>query len=160
VPETRSLAVDLDGALGDTRALWAAWLEDAARRLRDPGLAELTDRAAAPPELDRRVGNWRALLERFCEDHAPVHLRPNPAANAALRRLRAAGVRVHAFTDAPEPLARVAAQHLGVWRSLDLLATGPGALERARAGSDGREVRTLAELLEAARVGGGASPSP
>jgi phosphoglycolate phosphatase-like HAD superfamily hydrolase len=151
VPVATALAVDLDGALGDTRPLWDAWLEDAARRLRTPDLVDLpADRGAAAAELDARLGNWPALLERFCEDHAPVYLRPNPAANAALRRLRAGGALVAAFTDGPEPLARVAVKHLGVWRSLDRLAFGTNSLERARFGADTQVVRTLDELLEAA----------
>jgi phosphoglycolate phosphatase-like HAD superfamily hydrolase len=151
VPVATAVAVDLDGALGDTRPLWDAWLEDAARRLRTPDLVDLrADRGAAAAELDLRIGNWPALLERFCEDHAPVYLRPNPAANAALRRLHARGVLVAAFTDAPEPLARVATKHLGVWRILDRLASGANSLERARFGADTQVVRTLDELLEAA----------
>jgi phosphoglycolate phosphatase-like HAD superfamily hydrolase len=153
VPVATAVAVDLDGALGDTRQLWDAWLEDAARRLRTPELVDLpADRGAAAAELDPRVGNWPALLERFCEDHAPVYLRPSPEANAALRRLHAAGVKVGAFTDAPEPLARVALAHFGVARRLAAVETGTGALERLleTLGSGARVVRTPAELLEAA----------
>ncbi len=153
MPVAPAVAVDIDGALGDTRPLWNAWLEDVARRLRAPELLDLpADRGAAAEELDRRVGNWQALLERFCEDHAPVHLRPNPEANAALRRLHASGVRVGAFTDAPEPLARVALAHLGVARRVAILETGTGALERlvATLGVGSRVVRTSAELREAA----------
>src|ERR1700694_5349234 len=41
VPVATAVAVDLDGALGDTRPLWEAWLEDAARRLRTPELVDL-----------------------------------------------------------------------------------------------------------------------
>jgi phosphoglycolate phosphatase-like HAD superfamily hydrolase len=153
VPVATAIAVDLDGALGDTRLLWDAWLEDAARRLRAPELIDLpADRGAAAAELDRRVGNWPALLERFSEDHAPIYLRPSPEANAALRRLHAAGVRVGAFTDAPEPLARVALAQLGVARRLAALETGAGALDRllAELGPATLVVRTPAELLEAA----------
>ena len=78
----------------------------------------------------RSLGNWRALLERFAEDHARVYLRPRPDANAALRRLHAAGTRIGAFTTAPEPLARVAATHLGVARRLEAIESGAGALDR------------------------------
>ena len=133
------LAVDLDAALGDTRPLWDAWLEDAHRRYRT--IAELdpsslsSDRGAAAVDLDEwaahGVGDWRASLERFAEDHAPLHLRPDAAATAALRRLQAAGARIIAFTDAPEPLARVAAGHLGIARRLEALETGAGSRERA-----------------------------
>jgi phosphoglycolate phosphatase-like HAD superfamily hydrolase len=153
VPVAIAVAVDVDGALGDTHPLWNAWLEDAARRLRVPELVDLpADRGAAAEELDHRVGNWPALLARFCEDHAPVYLRPSPEANAALRRLHASGVRVGAFTDAPEPLARVALAHFGVARRLAALETGTGALERllATLGAGTRVVRTPAELLGAA----------
>jgi phosphoglycolate phosphatase-like HAD superfamily hydrolase len=150
VPVATAVAVDLDGALGDTRPLWDAWLEDAARRLRAPELVELpADRGAAAAELDRRVGNWPALLERFCEDHAPVYLRPDPAANAALRRLHASGILLAVFTDAPEPLARVAAKHLGIWRILDRLTFGADSVERARFDPETQVVRTRDELLAA-----------
>lgn len=122
-----TVAVSLDGALGDTRPLWDAFLADAARRFR--GITPLdvdtlpADRREAAAALDRwaesGVGDWRRALERFAEDHAPVHLRPDPAANAALRRLRRGGARIVVVTDAPEPLARVALAHLGVARSVD-----------------------------------------
>jgi phosphoglycolate phosphatase-like HAD superfamily hydrolase len=139
--------VDLDAVLGDTRPLWEAWVKDVTRRARVevelPG-----DRAAAAEVLDGAVGNWRALLERFAEDRAPVHLRPNAEVNATLRRLAAAGVRLGAFTDAPEPLARVAAAQLGVARRLEVLEAGAGALERvlARLGPETRIVRSRADL--------------
>jgi phosphoglycolate phosphatase-like HAD superfamily hydrolase len=142
-----ALALDFDAVLGDTRPLWRAWLEDVARRARvEVELPE--DRAAATAVLDGALGNWRVLLERFAEEHAPVHLRPSAEVNAALRRLEADGVRLGAFTDAPEPLARVAAAQLGVGRRLEALEAGPGALERLleRLGPDARIVRSAAEL--------------
>jgi len=142
-------ALDLDGVLGDTRALWRDWLADAARRLRVDGLDALAeDRVRAAEELDARVGNWRALLERYAEEHAPVHLRPRPEVGAALRRLQAAGVRIGVFTDAPEPLARVALAQLGAVRRVDAVETGAGALERLleRLGPDTVIVRSAAEL--------------
>jgi phosphoglycolate phosphatase-like HAD superfamily hydrolase len=142
-----ALALDFDAVLGDTRPLWRAWLEDLARRARiDVDLP--ADRAAAADVLDGVVGNWRALLERFAEEHAPVHLRPSAEVNAALRRLAADGVRLGAFTDSPEPLARVAAAQLGVARRLEALEAGPGAQERLleRLGPDARIVRSAAEL--------------
>lgn len=119
------IAVEVDSVLGDTRPLWRAWLEDLARRSRVDieGLPE--DRRAAASELDRRIGNWRALLERFAEDHAPVYLRPDAEVSATLRRLHAAGVRVVAVTDAPEPLARVALAHLGATRRLETIVPEP-----------------------------------
>jgi phosphoglycolate phosphatase-like HAD superfamily hydrolase len=132
------VAVDLDGVLGDTRPLWNAWLDDLARRSRVDvsGLPE--DRAAAGRELDRRAGNWPALLERFVADYAPVYLRPNAEVSAALRRLRGAGASIVAVTDAPEPLARIALARLAA-RLVDRFA---GA---APAGA--RFLRTRDELL-------------
>jgi phosphoglycolate phosphatase-like HAD superfamily hydrolase len=137
---TSAVAVDFDAVLGDTEPLWQAWLADARRRYRVQ-LEDDPDEAA----LDAAIGNWRPLLERFAEDHARVYLRPNPSANAELRRLAAAGTRVGAFTAAPEPLARVAAAHLGVARRVEILETGAGALERllAALGRDARIVRSL-----------------
>jgi phosphoglycolate phosphatase-like HAD superfamily hydrolase len=142
-----ALALDFDAVLGDTRPLWRAWLEDLSRRARID-LELPADRAAAADVLDGVVGNWRALLERFAEEHVPVHLRPRAEVNAALRRLSADGVRLGAFTDAPEPLARVAAAQLGVARRLEALETGPGAEERLleRLGPGARVVRSAAEL--------------
>jgi phosphoglycolate phosphatase-like HAD superfamily hydrolase len=142
-----ALALDFDAVLGDTWPLWRAWLEDVRRRARiEVELPE--DRAAAASVLDGAVGNWRVLLERFAEEHAPVHLRPSAEVNAALRRLSAGGVRLGAFTDAPEPLARVAAAQLGVARRLAVLEAGAGAEERLleRLGPGARVVRSLTEL--------------
>ena len=148
----RAAAVDLDSVLGDTRPLWEAWLEDLSRRLRLGPLDLPEDRAAAALELDRRAGNWAVLLERFASERAPVFLRPDAAASAALRRLQAAGVRLGAFTDAPEALARVAAAHLGVARRFEALECGAGALERliARLGADAVVVRSREELAQLA----------
>lgn len=147
-----ALAVDLD-ALGDTRPLWRAWVEDASRRYRIEGLEHLAvERAGAEAELDERLGNWRPLLERFAEDHAAVHLRPRADVSASLRRLQASGVRLGVFTDAPQPLAQVAAAQLGVARRLEALEAGDGALARllARLGDGARIARTADELIQAA----------
>jgi phosphoglycolate phosphatase-like HAD superfamily hydrolase len=151
-----ALAVELDPVLGDTRPLWDAWLKDAARRFRpiselDPA-ALPRDRGEAAAVLDGwaagGVGDWRAALERFAEDRAPVYLRPDPAVNAALRAHAAEGIRLGVFTDAPEQLARVAVAHLGVARLVEVLEAGSGALERLRErfGDDLRVVTTRAEL--------------
>ncbi len=133
----RALAIDLDAVLGDTRPLWEAWLEDVSRRAR-----------VDPARLDEELPNWRTLLERFAEDRAPVYLRPNAQAAAALRRLQAEGVRLGVFTEAPEELARIAVAQLGAARRIEALEAGPGALERllARLGPDARVVRTIADL--------------
>ena len=146
-----AVAIDLDGALGDTRPLWRDWLDDLARRSRvDVELPD--DRALAAATLDGVVGNWRVLLERFAEDRAPVYLRPHGEVSAALRRLNANGVRLGVFTDAPEPLAQVALAHLGAGRRVECVETGGRALERLleRLGPDALVARSAAELLEAA----------
>jgi phosphoglycolate phosphatase-like HAD superfamily hydrolase len=151
----KAVAVDLD-ALGDTRPLWRDFLDDAARRfaaispLEPATLPE--DRGAAAAELDRwaeaGVGDWRGALERFAEDRAPVYLRPSAEASAALRGLAAGGITVGVFTDAPEPLARVALSHLGAERRVEALETGEGARERlvARLGDDVVVAATLDDL--------------
>jgi phosphoglycolate phosphatase-like HAD superfamily hydrolase len=133
-----TLALELDGVLGDTRRLWADWLDDAARRFRS--IAELdvdalsADRGRAAEELDRwadrGVGDWRGALERFAEDRAPVYLRPDAEISARLRELQSTGATLGVFTDAPEPLARVALSQLGAARRVDFVETGAGALER------------------------------
>jgi phosphoglycolate phosphatase-like HAD superfamily hydrolase len=146
------VAIDLDGALADTRRLWSDWLESS-RSLLGIGDVSLPDsREEAAAELDRLgAGNWRTLLERFGEERATVYLRRDPAASAALRSLGAAERTVGVFSDAPEPLARVALAHLGADRRVAALETGEGALERllARLGADAVVVRTPAELVAA-----------
>jgi phosphoglycolate phosphatase-like HAD superfamily hydrolase len=147
----RAAALDLDGALGDTRPLWEAWLEDLGRRSRVNVRGLSPDRAAAAAELDGLVGNWRVLLTRFAEDRAPVFLRPDATVSAALRRLHARGVRLGVFTDAPSELARVALSHLGAARRLEAVETGAGAEARLleRLGTDAVVVRSREELVTA-----------
>ncbi len=150
------VALDLDAVLGDTHELWADWLADVERKFRSIAqldVADLpTDRAAAAAQLDtwaeHGIGDWRAQLERFAEDHAPIYLRPDPGANATLRALHAAGARIIAFTDAPEPLARVAAAQLGATRRLEAIESGAGAESRALAllGSGAAVARTREAL--------------
>ncbi|HJU37605.1 MAG TPA: hypothetical protein VJ716_09345, partial [Gaiellaceae bacterium] len=66
-----AIALDLDGVLADTRPLWDAWLEDAARRAR-VDLDVPADREAAAAVLDEALGDWRPLLARFAADRAPL----------------------------------------------------------------------------------------
>jgi hypothetical protein len=145
----RALAIELD-ALGDTRPLWAAWL-DSARGVLDLDTDGLpADRAEAAVALDAAgAGNWRALLERFSEDHAPAFLRRDAATSAGLQALVREGATVGVFTDAPEELARVALAQLGATRRISALATGAGALERllAEIGGEADVVRSRADLL-------------
>jgi len=153
VTEGRPVAIDLDGALGDTRPLWLDWLRSAGPLLGFDAGTLPDDRAAAADELDRGgAGNWRALLERFSEERAPLYLRRDPAASSALRALETSGCTIGVFTDAPEPLARVALAQLGADRRVTVLETGVGAMERVlqRLGTDAMVVREHAELLEAA----------
>jgi phosphoglycolate phosphatase-like HAD superfamily hydrolase len=166
----KAVAIDLDAALGDTRPLWQEFLADAARRFAsisplDPGTLP-RDRGEAAADLDRwaaaGVGDWRAALERFAEDRAPVHLRPNAAAAAALRELASAGLRLGAFTDAPEPLARVALAQLGAARRIELLEAGTGARERLleRLGHDAAVAESLEDLVNISSRGTQAARRP
>jgi phosphoglycolate phosphatase-like HAD superfamily hydrolase len=145
-----AVAIDLDGALGDTRPLWDAWLVSAAEVLEVAPDALPANRGAAAAELDRLgAGNWRTLLERFSEDRAPVYLRREAAVSTALRSLEASGHALGVFTDAPEPLARVALAQLGATRRIKALEAGTEALERLldRLGDDAVVVRTREELM-------------
>jgi phosphoglycolate phosphatase-like HAD superfamily hydrolase len=153
-----AVAIELDGVLGDTQPLWEGWLEQAARRYSsiatlDP--ASLPgDRASAARVLDRwaehGIGDWRAALARYAEEHAPLHLRPDPAVGAALRELGREGVAVGVFTDAPEPLARIALAHVGALRRIERLEAGERALERllVHLGPDTRVVRDREQLTD------------
>lgn len=135
------IAIDLD-VLGDTRALWHAWLEDVSRVLDVSGLPE--DRTAAAAELDARgAGNWRVLLERFADDRAPVYLRPAAEVSVALRGIQADGTEIVVFTDAPLELARVALRQLGAARRVAGLEPSPPPADVV--------VRTREELLRLRR---------
>jgi phosphoglycolate phosphatase-like HAD superfamily hydrolase len=150
---TAALLIDLDGALGDTRALWRDWLAAAENVLGVAPASLPADRAAAAAALDAAgAGNWRSLLERFAEERAPVYLRPSAEASAALRRLSASGCRLGVFTDAPAELAAVALAQLGAARRVEALEAGTAALDRLRArlGEDATVVSTRAELVASA----------
>jgi phosphoglycolate phosphatase-like HAD superfamily hydrolase len=117
-----AIALDLDGVLADTRPLWEAWLEDAARRARVE-LAVPQDREAAAAVLDETLGDWRPLLVRFASDRAPLWIRPRADTNAMLRRLTASGARIGAFSDAPRELAEIALAHAGAARQVEVVGT-------------------------------------
>jgi len=117
-----ALALDLDDVLADTRPLWDAWLEDAARRARVE-LDVPEDRVAAAVVLDEALGDWRPLLARFAADRAPLWIRPRPDTNATLRRLEAAGTRIGVFSNAPRELAEIALAHAGAARQVEVVGT-------------------------------------
>jgi phosphoglycolate phosphatase-like HAD superfamily hydrolase len=153
VTPIRAVAIDLDGALGDTHGLWSDWLISAENVLRVRVDELPSDRGEAATELDRRGGgNWRTLLERFSEDRAPVYLRRDSPVSIALRELAGSGRPIGIFTDAPEGLALVALRQLGARGRISALETGTGALERllATLGADAVVIRTRAELLDLA----------
>ncbi len=81
-----------------------------------------------------------------------MYVRRDAQTGAALRALAAAGREIGVFTDAPEPLARVALAQLGVARRLVALESGSGALERllVRLGPGAVVVSSRAELLDQA----------
>ena len=144
-----ALAIELD-TLGDTRPLWDAWLESARGVLEVDPSALSPDRAEAAEALDAAgAGNWRVLLERFSEDHAPAYLRRDADTSARLQGLVREGATLGVFTDAPAELARTALAQLGATRRISALETGAGALERllATLGADAEVVRTRADLL-------------
>ena len=138
-----AIALDLDGVLADTRPLWDAWLEDAARRTRVE-LVVPADREAAASVLDEALGDWRPLLVRFAADRAPLFVRPRPDTNAALRRLAAAGARIGVFSDAPRELAEIALAHEGAARPVEVVGTL--AEVRRALGDDVVVVRSREEL--------------
>ncbi|MGH3134717.1 MAG: HAD family hydrolase [Gaiellaceae bacterium] len=154
---TRSspVAIDLDGALGDTRPLWSDWLASARGVLGVDPDALPADRGEAAVELDRlNAGNWRTLLARYSEDRVAVYLRRDAATSRALTTLAETGHEIGVFTDAPEPLARVVLAQLGAARRVAMIETGSDALDRllARlgAGAGTIVVRTPTELTVAA----------
>ena len=142
------LALDLDGVLADTRPLWDAWLEDAARRARVE-LEVPADRDEAAAVLDEALGDWRPLLARFAADRAPLWIRPRAETNAALRRLTASGARIGVFSDAPVELAEIALAHAGAARQVEIVGTL--AEVQAALGGEAIVVTTREELATALR---------
>ena len=147
------VAVDLDGALCDTRPLWNDWLSAAQGTLGIGGAELPVDRGEAAAELDRRGGgNWRVLLERFSEERAAVYVRRDASTSAALKRLSSGGREIGVYSDAPAVLATVALAQLGADRHVVAVETGAGALDRLleRLGRETEIVRSRYELLEQA----------
>jgi beta-phosphoglucomutase-like phosphatase (HAD superfamily) len=138
-----ALALDLDGVLADTRPLWDAWLEDAARRARVE-LEVPEDREQAAAVLDEALGDWRPLLARFAADRAPLYVRPRADTNNALRRLAADGARIGVFSDAPRELVEIALAHAGAARQVQVVGTL--AQVQAALGGEAVVVRLRQEL--------------
>jgi phosphoglycolate phosphatase-like HAD superfamily hydrolase len=120
-------------ALGDTDRLFTAAVAHIARKL---GRVKPLDADALPADragklqaLDEWAGadiDWRGELIRFYEDHIPLHLRPEPGLNAALRALQARGVRIGCWSDGPDEAARIVVHHLGLARRVEAIAAGGG----------------------------------
>jgi phosphoglycolate phosphatase-like HAD superfamily hydrolase len=118
-------------ALGDTDGLFTAAVAHIARKL---GRVKPLDADALPADRSRKLGaldewagsdiDWRGELIRFYEDHIPLHLRPNPGLNAALRALQANGVRIGCWSAGPEEAARIVVHHLGLARRVEEIAVG------------------------------------
>jgi phosphoglycolate phosphatase len=121
-------------ALPDADGLFTAAVEHIGRKL---GRAKPLDVAALPPgraetvsALDAWAGDdvdWRGELTRYYEDHIPLHLRPSPALNAALRQLSARGVRIGLWSPGPEEAARVVVHHVGLGRRVEAIQVGGSA---------------------------------
>jgi phosphoglycolate phosphatase-like HAD superfamily hydrolase len=121
-------------ALADTDEIFAAAVVHLTRKLGrvkplDP--ATLPDgRAEIVAALDTWAGDevdWRGELARFYEDHIPLHLRPNSALNAALRRLQAAGIRLGCWSPGPDEAARIVVHQLGLGRQIERIGSGGSA---------------------------------
>jgi phosphoglycolate phosphatase-like HAD superfamily hydrolase len=138
-----AIALDLDTVLADTRPLWRDWLEDVSRRTHVT-LDLPHDRLAAAVVLDRELGDWRPLLQRFADDRAPVYFRPHAETSALLRRLQAQGARIGVFTDAPRELADVALAHAGAARRVETVGPIDDVLHEL--GKDAIVVRSRDEL--------------
>ena len=149
-------ALDLDGVLGDTRPLWQDWLEDISRRLASIARSSrrLFHTTGAQPPPSSTAGRMQASatgVRRW--NGSPPIARPSTSDRTQTRAPRCAGctrqgVRLGVFTDAPEPLARVALAQLGAARRLEAVETGGDALERllARLGVGTVVVRSREEL--------------
>ena len=147
-----ALAVDLD-ALGDTRGLWNDWLESAASVLEVDGATLPDDRAEAAAALDRAERRQLARAPRTLLRGSRARLPPAGCEHErGAEALADAGRVVGVFTDAPEPLARVALAQLGAARRVSALETGAGARDRllATLGDGAVVVSSRSELLSQA----------
>jgi hypothetical protein len=90
----------------------------------------------------------------------PLFLRPDGEASAALRSLASEGIRLGVFTDAPEPLGRIALAHLGAERRVSVLEAGAGAQGRLleRLGPGTTLVSSREDLVRISRSAGPPAP--
>jgi phosphoglycolate phosphatase-like HAD superfamily hydrolase len=147
-------------ALGDTDGLFTAAVTHIARKL---GRVTPLDADALPADrpgklraLDEWAGSdldWRGELIRFYEDHIPLHLRPNPGLNAALRALQTRGVRIGCWSPGPEQAATIVIHHLGLSRLVEAVgAGGPEAAARLAAALGASPAETVVVTREAGEL--------
>ena len=121
-------------AIPDADGLFGAAVEHIVRKL---GRAKPLDAEALPvgrsetvAALDAWAGgdvDWHGELARYYEDHIPLHLRPSPSLNAALRQLSARGVRIGFWSPGPDEAARIVIHHVGLGRRVEAVRIGPSA---------------------------------
>jgi phosphoglycolate phosphatase-like HAD superfamily hydrolase len=121
-------------ALADTDEIFAAAVVHLTRKL---GRVKPLDPATLPEHraeivsaLDTWAGDevdWRGELARFYEDHIPLHMRPNSALNASLRRLQAAGIRLGCWSPGPDEAAQIVVHQLGLGRQIERIGSGGSA---------------------------------
>ena len=130
-----------EDALADTAPLWAGAMEHLSRRLgrvRPLDVADVPEeRGAALAFLERwagsEAGSWPIELARYYEDHIPVYVRPEPALNAAVRRLAADGLRLAAWSAGPPEASLVVTHFLGLGRSFETQVVDPSSEAPMRA---------------------------
>ena len=148
-------------ALPDADGLFAAAVEHIGRKL---GRAKPLDVSALPPgraqvvaALDAWAGgevDWHGELARYYEDHIPLHVRPGPALNAALRGLAARGVRIGFWSPGPEEAARIVVHHVGLARRVEAVRVGPSAelAEQLAAALDAAPAESLVVSADAGEL--------
>ena len=130
-------------ALPDADGLFAAAVDHIGRKL---GRAKPLDVSALPAGRAETVAaldawavgdvDWRGELTRYYEDHIPLHLRPSPALNAALRQLGARGVRIGFWSPGPDEAARIVVHHVGLGRRVEAVRIGGSAEVAERLAAD------------------------
>jgi phosphoglycolate phosphatase-like HAD superfamily hydrolase len=148
-------------SLPDADGLFAAAVAHIGRKL---GRAKPLDVAELPPDraetvaaLDDWAGgdvDWRGELARYYEDHIPLHVRPAPALNAALRGLAARGVPIGFWSPGPDEAARIVVHHVGLGRRVQAVRVGGSAelAEQLAAELGTRPAETLVVSADAAEL--------